>query len=206
MVTLVRSPALVLFNFSPLEIQSTARESHRVNTRVSVHVSVHTLTFQHYPVTHPATPTQISTYFRGGRQKVKLIILPAAEKTIQRHFADPQGTDGTKMANVKQSQQMIPLVTCKIPYCQDVCELVVSVNECDLDFGVQINSIEQPIKSNSLLSFIQLTLIFPSHTQAHHFVDGFGTQPSSTMTMKALTEGCPTTDSQLALWAREMRS
>ena len=28
------------------------------------------------------------------------------------------------MANVKQGQQMIPLITCEIPFGQDVCELV----------------------------------------------------------------------------------
>ena len=53
------------------------------------------------------------------------------------------------MADIKQSQQMIPLITCEIPFCQDVCELVSGVDVCDLDFGVQINSIEQSIKRNS---------------------------------------------------------
>ena len=55
-----------------------------------------------------------------------------------------------KMANIEQSQQMIPFITCEIPFGQDVCELVFGVNVFDLDFGVQINSIEQPIKSNSV--------------------------------------------------------
>ena len=58
----------------------------------------------------------------------------------------------TEMANVKQAQQMIPLITCEISFGQDVCELVYSVDVFDLDFGVQINSIEQPIKSNSVSS------------------------------------------------------
>ena len=48
------------------------------------------------------------------------------------------------MADIKQGQQMIPLVTCKIPLCQNVSELVLGVDVFDLDFGVQINSIEQP--------------------------------------------------------------
>ena len=52
------------------------------------------------------------------------------------------------MADVKQTQQMIPLITCEIPFGQDVCELVSGVDVFDLDFRVQINSIEQPIKSN----------------------------------------------------------
>ena len=54
------------------------------------------------------------------------------------------------MANLKQSQQMIPFITCETALCQDVCELVFGVDVFDLDFGVQINSIEQPIKSNSV--------------------------------------------------------
>ena len=54
------------------------------------------------------------------------------------------------MANVKQIQQMIPLITCEVPFGQDVCELVFSVDVLDLDFGVQINSIDQPIKRNSV--------------------------------------------------------
>ena len=56
------------------------------------------------------------------------------------------------MAKIKQSQQMIPFITCEIPLCQDVCKLVLGVDVFDLDFGVQINSIEQPIKSNSMSS------------------------------------------------------
>ena len=53
------------------------------------------------------------------------------------------------MANIKQGQQMIPFITCEIPLCQDVCELVFGVDVFD---WVQKNSIEQPIKSNSVCS------------------------------------------------------
>ena len=49
------------------------------------------------------------------------------------------------MANVKQTQKMIPFITCEISL-----ELVLGVNVFDLDLGVQIDSIEQPIKSNSV--------------------------------------------------------
>ena len=54
------------------------------------------------------------------------------------------------MASIEQSQQMIPFITCEIPLCQDVCELVLGVNVFDLDFRVQIDSIEQPVKCNSM--------------------------------------------------------
>ena len=44
------------------------------------------------------------------------------------------------MSNVKQTQKMIPFITCEISLCQYVCELVLGVNV--LDFEV--------IKSNSV--------------------------------------------------------
>ena len=46
------------------------------------------------------------------------------------------------MANVKQTQLMIPLITCEVSLGQNVCELVFGVDVFDLDFRVQINSIE----------------------------------------------------------------
>ena len=52
------------------------------------------------------------------------------------------------MANVEQTQKMIPFITCEVSLGQYVYELVLGINEFDLDVGVQINSIEQPIKSN----------------------------------------------------------
>ena len=53
------------------------------------------------------------------------------------------------MANAKHIEKMIPLVTCEISLGY-VCELVFGVNIFNLDFGVQIDSIEQPIKSTSV--------------------------------------------------------
>ena len=54
------------------------------------------------------------------------------------------------MDNVKQAQQMIPLITCETTFGQDVSKLVFGFDVFDLDFGIQIDSIEQPIKSNSV--------------------------------------------------------
>ena len=54
------------------------------------------------------------------------------------------------MPDVEQTQKMIPFITCEISFCQYVCELVFGVNVFDLDFGVQNDSIEHPIKSNSV--------------------------------------------------------
>ena len=54
------------------------------------------------------------------------------------------------MATIEEGQQMIPVITCEIPFCQYVSELVLGVDVFDLDFGVKINSIKQPVKSNSM--------------------------------------------------------
>ena len=56
------------------------------------------------------------------------------------------------MADIKQGQQMIPFITCEISFGQNVSKLVLGVNVFDLDLGVQIDSIKQPIKSNSVVS------------------------------------------------------
>ena len=63
---------------------------------------------------------------------------------------DPNVIGGTEMANVEQTQKMIPFIACEISLCQYVCELVFGVSVFDLDFGVQIDSIEHSLKSNSV--------------------------------------------------------
>ena len=54
------------------------------------------------------------------------------------------------MANIKQSQQMIPFITCETAFGQYVSELVPGFNIFDLNLGIKINSIKQPVKSNSV--------------------------------------------------------
>ena len=56
----------------------------------------------------------------------------------------------TEMGVIEQAQQMIPLITCEISFSQNISELVLDVDVFDLDFGVQIDPINQPIKSNSV--------------------------------------------------------
>ena len=56
----------------------------------------------------------------------------------------------TEMADVEQTQKMIPFITCEISLCQYACELVLGVNVFDLDLGIQIDSIKQPIQSSSV--------------------------------------------------------
>ena len=69
------------------------------------------------------------------------------------------------MADVKQTQKMIPFITCEVSLCQHVSELVLGVNVFDLDLGVQIYSIKQLIKSNSVGSGNM------SHCKASSFYD-----------------------------------
>ena len=54
------------------------------------------------------------------------------------------------MADVEQMKKIVPFVTCEIPFCQHVCKLMFGVNVPDLNLVVQINSVKQPIKSNSV--------------------------------------------------------
>ena len=54
------------------------------------------------------------------------------------------------MADVEQMKKIVPLITCEITFGQYVCELVLGVNVLDLDLWVHIDSLEQPIKSNSV--------------------------------------------------------
>ena len=54
------------------------------------------------------------------------------------------------MANIEQAQQMISLITCEISFGQNFSKLVFGVDVFDLDLGIQINSIKQPIKCNSV--------------------------------------------------------
>ena len=56
------------------------------------------------------------------------------------------------MANIEQTHKMIPFVTCEISFGYNVGKLVFGVDVLDLDFGVQIDSIELPIKRNSVVS------------------------------------------------------
>ena len=56
----------------------------------------------------------------------------------------------SEIVDVKQTQKIIPFITCEVSLGQYVCELVLGANVIDLDLGVQIDSIKQPIKSNSV--------------------------------------------------------
>ena len=50
------------------------------------------------------------------------------------------------MANIEQTQQMVPSITCEVFLGKNVDKLVLGVDVFALDFGVQSDSIEQRIK------------------------------------------------------------
>ena len=47
-------------------------------------------------------------------------------------------------------EKTVPLITCDVALCQYFCELVFGVNVFDLDLEVQIDSIKQSIKRDSV--------------------------------------------------------
>ena len=61
------------------------------------------------------------------------------------------------MADVKQTQKMIPFITCEVSLGQYVCELVFGVNVFDLDLGVQL--IRSNIQSRATLWVLETCLI-----------------------------------------------
>ena len=62
------------------------------------------------------------------------------------------------MADVKQMDKMIPLITCEIALCQYVCEMVFGVDIIDLNLWIQIDSVKQPVKC-LIVGFLPLMTI-----------------------------------------------
>ena len=46
------------------------------------------------------------------------------------------------MADVEQTEKMVPLITCELALCQYVSELVLGVDVFDLDLWVQVASVK----------------------------------------------------------------
>ena len=51
-----------------------------------------------------------------------------------------------KVHDVEQTEKVIPFITNDIAFRQHVCELVFGINVFDLDFGLQVDSVKQPIE------------------------------------------------------------
>ena len=71
------------------------------------------------------------------------------------------------MADVKQMEKTILLITSEVSLRQCVCELVFGVDVFDLNLLVQIASVKQPVKSNSVGSG------YVSHCRTSAFDDHF---------------------------------
>ena len=56
------------------------------------------------------------------------------------------------MAAVGLIKKIVPFVTCEITIGQNVCESMFGVNAPDLNLGIQISSVKQPIRSTSVVS------------------------------------------------------
>ena len=56
------------------------------------------------------------------------------------------------MADVEQMKKIVPFVTSKITFGQNVCELMFGINVLNLNFRIKIDSVKQPIQSNSVVS------------------------------------------------------
>ena len=64
--------------------------------------------------------------------------------------SQPEILSTTERADVKQIKKIVPPTACESPFCQYVCKLVLGVDILDLNLEFQINSVKQPIKSNSV--------------------------------------------------------
>ena len=54
------------------------------------------------------------------------------------------------MADVQQTEKMVPFITFEVPFSQHVSELFFGVNIFDLNLRIQINSFKEPVLSNSV--------------------------------------------------------
>ena len=55
-----------------------------------------------------------------------------------------------EMAVVEQMKKTVPLITCEIAHGQNVSELMFGVDVPDLNFGIWVIPVKQPIQSNSV--------------------------------------------------------
>ena len=76
-----------------------------------------------------------------------------------------------EMADVEQTEKIIPFVPCEVSFCQFVCHLVFGVNGPYQNLKVQVNSVTQPIKRNSVGSWHMSHSWTPALD--YHFDHGF---------------------------------
>ena len=71
------------------------------------------------------------------------------------------------MADIEQVEKMIPFIPREISRREHACELVFGVNVLDLNLWIKIDTVKQPVKSNSVGSG------YVSHCRTSAFDDHF---------------------------------
>ena len=69
--------------------------------------------------------------------------------SLVRHYLKTAGRG--EIAEIEQMEKTVPLITWEIALCQYVCELVFGVIMFDLDFGIEVDSVKQPIRRDSVV-------------------------------------------------------
>ena len=93
--------------------------------------------------------------FAVGEPSFEVVFWPLFDKALcfltgsERNLLKMATREYWKIHDV-QTKMVIPFITCEISFGQNVCEVVSGVNIFDLDLGFPIDSVEQPIKSNSV--------------------------------------------------------
>ena len=54
------------------------------------------------------------------------------------------------MADVEQMKKIVSLITCEITFGQHACEFMFGIFVSNLNFIIKINTVKQPIQSNSV--------------------------------------------------------
>ena len=107
------------------------RAQRYVTFRFGVHRAFRCSRGKHVRIPYPASRDQIHHRLWFCCDSFFTCILL---RSFRHHF---KTIGRTAMANVEQTQKMIPFITCEISLCQYVCELVYGVKVFDLDLEVQ---------------------------------------------------------------------
>ena len=54
------------------------------------------------------------------------------------------------MADIEQIQKVVPFIPCEMSFSHKVCELIPGINMPNLHLAVGVDSVKQPVKSNSV--------------------------------------------------------
>ena len=89
-------------------------------------------------------------YPSAGSQSLRFDFVSFRQRGAAYQAESLGAASGADLADGEQMKKIVPLITCEISFGQFVSALVIGVNAMDLNFGVQIDSVKQPIKRNSV--------------------------------------------------------